>query len=60
MRNVADEMVTILMPKEFSSVGQFYTDFAQITDREVITLLTRARQHRWHEETVAMPAGQLV
>ncbi len=60
LRDVADEMVTILMPKEFSSVGQFYTDFAQTTDREIITLLTRARQNRWREETVAMPAGQLV
>ncbi len=60
LRAVADEMVTILMPKEFSSVGQFYTDFAQTTDREVITLLTRARQNRWRRETVAMPAGQLV
>lgn len=60
LRAVADEMVTILMPKEFSSVGQFYTDFAQTTDREVITLLTRARQNRWREETTALPAGQLV
>jgi putative phosphoribosyl transferase len=60
LRAAADEMVTILMPKEFTSVGQFYTDFAQTTDREVITLLTRARQNRWREETIALPAGQLV
>jgi putative phosphoribosyl transferase len=60
LRDAADEMVTILMPKEFSSIGQFYTDFGQTTDREVITLLTRARQNRWREEAVARPAGQLV
>ncbi len=60
LRAAADEMVTILMPKEFTSVGQFYTDFAQTTDREVITLLTRARQNRWREETIALPVGQLV
>jgi predicted phosphoribosyltransferase len=59
LREVADEMVTILLPKEFFGVSQFYTDFEQTTDREVITLLTKARQERWHAEAVASPAVHL-
>jgi predicted phosphoribosyltransferase len=59
LREVADEMVTILLPKEFFGVDQFYTDFEQTTDREVITLLTRARQERWHAEAVGSPAVHL-
>ena len=60
LRDVADEMVTILMPKELVGLGRFYTDFARTTDREVITLLTRARQNRWRAETSSAPVGQLV
>jgi predicted phosphoribosyltransferase len=59
LREVADEMVTILLPKEFFGVSQFYTDFEQTTDREVITLLTKARQERWHAEAVGSPAVHL-
>jgi len=59
LREVADEMVTILLPKEFTGVSQFYTDFEQSSDREVITLLTRARQERWHAEAVGSPAVHL-
>jgi predicted phosphoribosyltransferase len=59
LREVADEMVTILLPKEFFGVSQFYTDFEQTTDREVITLLTRARQERWQAEAIGSPAVHL-
>jgi putative phosphoribosyl transferase len=39
----ADEMVCLLRPQPFSSVGQWYDDFRQTTDEEVIELL---RSHR--------------
>ncbi len=60
LREVADEMVTILLPKEFFSVGQFYTDFEQTGDREVVALLTRARQNLWQHEAAATPAGSVL
>ena len=60
LREVADEMVTLFMPKDFASVGQFYTDFRPTSDREVITLLTRARQNLWRHEAITTPADALL
>lgn len=60
LREVADEMVTILLPKDFFGVGQFYTDFEQTGDREVVTLLTHARQNMWLHESGALPAGSML
>jgi predicted phosphoribosyltransferase len=41
----ADEVICLLVPKEFYAVGQFYQDFRQTTDQEVIDALkyNRAR-----------------
>jgi putative phosphoribosyl transferase len=38
----ADEIVALLQPKDFGSVGQHYRDFAQVSDREVIDILRKA------------------
>lgn len=38
----ADEVVCLLTPREFRAVGQFYSDFPQLTDEEVCKLLDRA------------------
>ncbi|AZK98032.1 MULTISPECIES: phosphoribosyltransferase family protein [Streptomyces] len=38
----ADELVCPLTPPGFSAVGQFYTDFAQTEDAEVVDCLARA------------------
>ncbi len=40
---VADEIVALETPRDFSAVGQFYGDFAQTSDAEVIRLLDGAR-----------------
>ena len=37
-----DELVCLATPPEFRAVGQFYKNFEQTTDEEVITLLDRA------------------
>ena len=39
--DVADEFVCLDQPPHFAAVGQFYNDFDQTTDAEVITALAR-------------------
>ncbi len=41
LREEADEVVCLHVPFAFYAVGQFYDDFAQTTDEEVIALLQR-------------------
>ena len=36
----ADEVVCLLTPREFRAVGDFYSDFPQLTDEEVCKLLS--------------------
>lgn len=52
MRAEADEVVCLLVPPLFSSVGEWYERFAQTTDAEVCTLLARARARRDHEAEI--------
>lgn len=42
IRDVADELVYLQMPAQFYAVGQWYEDFRQTSDEEVIALLTQA------------------
>ncbi|HUJ79629.1 MAG TPA: phosphoribosyltransferase family protein [Nitrospiria bacterium] len=43
----ADDTICLEAPEEFYAVGQFYLDFPQVTDEEVIELLQRTpRPHR--------------
>ena len=42
MRRVADEVVVLDEPYGFRAVGQFYRDFDQTTDAEVVQLLAEA------------------
>ena len=37
----ADEVISLLTPREFRAVGEFYTDFREVTDQEVCALLDR-------------------
>lgn len=39
IKSIADEIIILLMPKKFMGVGQFYNDFSQVEDEEVILLL---------------------
>lgn len=40
MSDVADELVAVVTPREFYGIGQFYRDFSQTTDAEVVERLT--------------------
>lgn len=42
---LADEVICLETPENFSAVGSWYRDFAQITDQEVIDLLERNRKN---------------
>jgi predicted phosphoribosyltransferase len=50
LRSQADELICLHMPEPFYSVGQWYEDFAQTSDQEVIALLELARRRQ-------MPGG---
>ncbi|MDA8074937.1 MAG: phosphoribosyltransferase family protein [Actinomycetota bacterium] len=39
----ADELISLSTPEPFFAIGQFYDDFSQTTDEEVIECLERAR-----------------
>ncbi len=43
LREEADEIVCLQRPRWFTAVGQFYRDFPQLEDREVLDLLEQAR-----------------
>jgi len=40
LAKLADEVVAVLIPRNFMAVGAWFEDFAQTTDDEVIALLT--------------------
>jgi predicted phosphoribosyltransferase len=42
LRQEADELVTLLVPDDFLSVGFWYEEFAQESDAEIRALLDRA------------------
>ncbi len=46
MRPLVDEVVCLLTPSEFHSVGAWYADFAQVSDEEVLALLKQAQAER--------------
>jgi predicted phosphoribosyltransferase len=39
VRNLCDEVVCLLRPETFWAIGQFYEDFTQVADEEVLQLL---------------------
>jgi len=43
LSSVADEFISVLIPDEFYGVGEFYTDFHQVTDDEVLYYLNELR-----------------
>jgi putative phosphoribosyl transferase len=44
LRPEVDEIVCLATPEEFYAIGQFYADFRQLDDEDVVTLLDRALQ----------------
>ncbi len=43
-KELVDELVVLYAPVEFSAVGQFYYDFSQTSDQEVIEILKENRE----------------
>jgi len=39
----ADEVICLAVPQMFAAVGQFYTDFPQVEDEEVVEILAKAK-----------------
>ena len=37
-----DQIICLAQPSDFNSVGQFYTDFTQLEDEDVVELLTKS------------------
>ena len=42
LRSEVDELVCLLQPEQFGSIGRFYADFGQVDDAEVVRLLRRS------------------
>jgi predicted phosphoribosyltransferase len=53
LESEADRVVCLLMPDPFYAIGEFYEDFDQTTDGEVIELLNRCRQTSQSKEANA-------
>lgn len=41
VREACDDVVCVAAPRRFRAIGEFYDDFAQVTDEEVAAILTR-------------------
>ena len=60
LRDVADEVIVLASPVSFLAIGQFYDDFAQTSDDEVIRLLERGPAERGASKEVTIDAGDVV
>ena len=40
IKKETDEVVTLVTPRRFRSVGEWYVDFGQLTDADVLTILS--------------------
>jgi putative phosphoribosyl transferase len=56
VRSSVDELIVLATPDAFMAVGQYYQNFAQVDDTQVLASL-RAAQQRSHGRTQASPAG---
>jgi predicted phosphoribosyltransferase len=55
IRRWCDDLVCLLTPVEFWAIGQFYADFSQVEDEEVVALLRKSQVPA--HEPVASPTG---
>lgn len=51
LRDEADDMICAMTPEPFCGVGQWYDDFSQTSDDEVVDLLQQARSWTWGIES---------
>ena len=54
IRRRCDDVVCVLAPVDFWAIGQFYEDFPQVEDAEVVSLLRESMASR-RTEDVAPP-----
>jgi putative phosphoribosyl transferase len=45
LADVCDQLIALETPEPFFAVGEWYEDFSQTTDEEVVSLLSRAASH---------------
>ncbi len=59
LRRVADDVIVLQSPEPFMAIGQFYDDFTQTSDAEVVRLLDRAhtRSAPDRDQEVAVSSG---
>jgi len=57
MHDDADEVICLQMPERFFAIGEWYEDFAQTSDEEVVALL-RAARARQAEQARERPADE--
>ena len=53
LMGIADGFVSLLTPEPFGAVGNFYEDFTQVTDREVVDLLRRGEEPAAESATIS-------
>jgi putative phosphoribosyl transferase len=58
LSEVADEVVCLDKPSPFYAVGQYYKDFAQTSDREVVELLRKRAAELTHPDASADNSGK--
>jgi putative phosphoribosyl transferase len=44
LKSEVSDLVCVETPESFYAIGQFYEDFSQVSDREVVELLKKAHQ----------------
>ncbi len=57
--DVADELVAVATPESFAAIGQFYDDFSQTSDEEVIACLAGATRPAPIDADVEIDAGRV-
>ena len=60
LRDVADQVIAVEQPEPFFGVGQWYLDFDQTSDDEVLTLLAASRHRRARRFAGAIGADEPV
>jgi putative phosphoribosyl transferase len=57
LRREADRVLCLFTPEPFLAIGSHYESFPQLDDREVVALLSRAREEAGAQQAGAQPRG---
>ena len=47
LKRIADEVVALMQPSDFYAIGQFYSDFTQVSDEETKMILEEGGGGKW-------------